>query len=351
MIGTTSTDLRRSPLAEVKVLHLRSGTRDLWADEAALHDRLLASWAGLDDAAWHVPGAAPSDAGGPDWSLAEHVGHIAYWQDVATAYTAHALESGQWPSDKDFDGGDFDTFNERNRSPWTTMPRDEILARFAASRRELIAVASRLTDAEIRADAAWGWVFMTLHGHYLDHAGIIEAWTDTLRVRQNDGDPFVEDPRPVDHAAFLAADDASQADFDRLVRTVPADRWDAEAITPGWTLRDHVGHLSDWTEECMRALDVFARRGHWPADPDEGVDAWNDRMVRVHRGTSVADTLARYDMSREAMRAAVLTLSVDDLRSPDGWSWTYDSLYGHARKHIALVGPWCAAQTWPPADA
>ncbi len=190
---------------------------------------------------------------------------------------------------------------------------------------------------------------MTLHGHYLDHAGIIEAWTDTLRIRQNDGDPFVDDPRPADHAAFLAADDASQADFDRIIRTIPADRWDAEAITPGWTLRDHVGHLSDWTEEGLRALDVFARRGHWPADPDEGVDAWNDRMVRGHRGSSMAETLARYDASRAAMRAAVLTLPMDDLRSPDGWSWIYDCLYGHTRKHLALVGPWCAAQAWPAA--
>lgn len=351
MIEATATDLRRAALADVREVSLRSGTRHFWADEAALFDRLSASWAGLDDAAWHVAGAAPSDAGGPDWSLAEHVGHIVHWQELATGYTAQAIETGRWPTDADFDGGDFDTYNERYRAPWTTMPRDEILDRFEAARAGLLATAGRLTDAEIRSDAAWGWVFMTLHGHYLDHAGIVEAWTDTLRIRQNDGDPFVDDPRPADHAAFLAADDASQADVDRLVRTIPIDRWDAEAITPGWTLRDHVGHLSDWTEEGLRALDVYARRGHWPADPDEGVDAWNERMVRTHRGSSVADTLARYDASRAAMRAATLTLSIDDLRSPDGWSWTYDCLYGHARKHLALVGPWCAAQAWPAAQA
>jgi hypothetical protein len=29
-------------------------------------DRFEAVWAGLDDAAWQLPGAAPSDAGGPD---------------------------------------------------------------------------------------------------------------------------------------------------------------------------------------------------------------------------------------------------------------------------------------------
>jgi hypothetical protein len=272
-----------------------------------------------------------------------------FWQTEAAAYTARAIETGRWPTDEDYDDGDFDRYNERQRAPWTTMPRDEILDRFAASRGELLGVVRRLTDAEIRSDTAWGWVFMTLHGHYLDHAGIIEAWTDTLRIRQNDGDPFIADPRPPDHAAFLAADDASQADFDRVIRTIPADRWDAEAITPGWTLRDHVGHLSDWTDEGLRALDIFAQGGHWPADPDEGVDAWNDRMVRGHRGSSMAETLARYDASRAAMRAAVLTLPMVDLRSPDGWSWIYDCLYGHTRKHLALVGPWCAAQAWPAA--
>ena len=34
-------------------------------------------------------------------------------------------------------------------------------------------------------------------------------------------------------------------------------------------------------------------------------------------------------------------LSVDELRSPDGWSWAYDCLHGHTRKHLAMLGPWC----------
>ena len=70
-------DLRRAPLAEVRAVDFRAPQRDLALDEDALWDRFTASWAGLDDAAWHLHGAAPSDAGGPDWSLAEHVGHVA----------------------------------------------------------------------------------------------------------------------------------------------------------------------------------------------------------------------------------------------------------------------------------
>lgn len=350
MTSASFTDLRRAPLAEVRTLHLRSATRDLWADEAALYDRLHASWAGLDDAAWHLPGAAPSDAGGPDWSLAEHVGHIAIWQEVASEYTAHAVEAGKWPSEKDFDGGDFDSFNERNRAPWTTMPRDGILARFDASRRDVIAQARRLTDDQIRGDEPWGWVHMALHGHYLDHLGIVEAWDDTLKARQIDGDPFVPDPRAADHAEFVAQDALVAVDFDRLIRPIPADRWDAEALTPGWTLRDHVAHLADWAEEGVRAVDVFQRLDHWPADPEEGLDAWNERIVARTRGSSAAETLARYDATHAALLGAIATLSVDDMRSADGWSRAYDCLHGHTRKHLAMLGPWCVAQAWPSAQ-
>lgn len=347
MIEVTWTDLRRAPLADVRALRLRSGSRDLWADEAALYDRLQASWAGLDDAAWHVPGAAPSDAGGPDWSLAEHVGHLVMWQDVAAGYTATAVDTGRWPTDADYDDGDFDRYNERRRSPWTTMSRDDIVRRFASTRTALIAQARRLPDDEIRADASWGWVFMALHGHYLDHLGIVESWDDALRVRQNDGDPFVEDPRAHDHAGLAAQDAAVMADFDRLIRPIPEDHWDAEAITPGWTLRDHVAHLGDWAEEGVRAMDVFARRGHWPSDPEGGIDAWNERMVVRTRGSSRAATLARFDALRTDLLAAIDTLSVADLRSADGWAWTYDCLHGHVRKHLALAGPWCVALSWP----
>ena len=63
-VGATasSTDLRRASLNDIRNLDLRSPARDFWADEAALWDRMITTWAGLDEAAWHLPGAARSDA-------------------------------------------------------------------------------------------------------------------------------------------------------------------------------------------------------------------------------------------------------------------------------------------------
>lgn len=342
-------DLRRAALADLRAIDFRDPSRDLAADEAAVHDRLLASWAGLDDAAWHLPGAAPSDAGGPDWSLAEHVGHVVDWQELAIDYIAVAVETGRWPTDDDFDGGDFDRYNEARRMPWTTMPMVVMLERSTIARQRLLTAVAGLPPADIRSDAAWGWIHFVLHGHYLDHLVVLEPWTAALRVRQVDGDPFLPDPRVADHAAFRAEDAAIAAQVDALVRPVPVERWTLDELTPGWTLRDHVAHLADWAAEGVRAIEVYRRRGHWLADPDEGIDAWNERHVAASRaaGESPAATLARYDRARADLLDAIDTLSVDELRSPDGWAWAYDCLYGHDRKHLAMVGRWCASVGWP----
>jgi hypothetical protein len=344
---TSATDLRRAPLADARALDLRAAERDLWADEAATWDRLVATWAGLDDAAWHLPGAAPSDAGGPDWSLAEHIGHVADWQELAADYIPVAIQTGRWPSDDDYDGGDFDRYNERRRAPWTTMSTEAILARLSAARPRLLAAAGQLPAETIRGHQAWGWVYFVLHGHYLDHLAVVEPWTDTLRLRQIDGDPFVADPRAPDRAGFRAQEAAIAAQFDALVRTVPPERWRGEEITPGWTLRDHVGHLADWATEGVRAVEVFHATDTWMADPEEGIDVWNERHVVDTRGESPAAVLARYDAARAALLAAVGTLAIEDLRSPDGWSWAYDCLHGHVRKHLAMFARWCVVADWP----
>ena len=333
-------DLRRATLAEVRSVDLRAADRDLWADEREVWHRLTATWVGLDDAAWHLAGAAPSDAGGKDWSLAEHVGHIADWQELAQDYTARAIETGIWPSDSDYDDGDFDRYNERRREPWASMPRDEILERLETARPRLLALAGQLSLETIRSPGPWGWVYNTLHGHYLDHLAIIEPWTAELRLRQIDGDPFEADPRADDFTSFRAQEAAVAADFDRLVRPIPPDRWTDGDVTPGWTLADHVTHLADWAEEGIRAVDVYRRLGYWLSDPDEGIDAWNARMVARHDGDGMAAVLERYDRTRAGLLDAVASLSTDELRSPDGWSWAYDCLHGHVRKHVAMIGPW-----------
>jgi hypothetical protein len=64
----------------------------------------------------------------------------------------------------------------------------------------------------------------------------------------------------------------------------------------------------------------------------------------------VPAVIERYDRSRTALLDAVATLPAADLRSPDGWSWVYDCLHGHVRKHLAMLGPWCVEAARPDRD-
>jgi mycothiol maleylpyruvate isomerase-like protein/DinB family protein len=345
-------DLRRSPLAAIRAVDFRSPGRDFWADEAAIWDRWVASWAGLDEAAWALPGAARSDAGGPDWSLQEHVGHVVDWHEIAAAYVQRVLDGGRWPTDEDYEGGDFDRFNERRRGAWAALSSGEVLSRAAAAHEALLRLARRLPAETIRDDDAWGWVYLVLHGHVLDHLGVVEPWADRLRTRQIEGEPFRADPRPAGDgspdaiARFWAAESAVFGQFDGLVRPVPTERWEDLGPTPDWTLKDHVAHLASWFYECVAVIDEHGRTGTWRPGPAEGIDAWNARNLAANRDLPAVAALSRFDAGRTKLEAATRGLPPTDLASPEGGDWVYECLHGHVRAHLAMVGPWCAQIRW-----
>jgi hypothetical protein len=338
-------DLRRASLSDLRSIDFRAPERDFWTDEGLLWQRFWATWAGLDDAAWAVAGAAPSDAGGPDWSLLEHVAHLEDWQELDIGYVARVLAGGAWPSDDEYSGGDFDRFNEGRRERYLGLTPAGVRRRLADSHERLIDLARRLPLDVIRGDAAWGWVFNVLHGHVLDHLAVIEPWIDRLRTRQDDGDPFVADPRPASFEAYWETADAVQAEFDEILDGVPEAAWHLP-VTPGWSLRDHIGHLADWAAEGALAVDEFQRTDAWAADPPEGVTAWSERRIARSRGETPSAAQARLARSMAVLRTATATLSLAELRDPEGWSWAYDCLHGHVRKHLAHLGPWAVRLAW-----
>ena len=344
-------DLRRAPLAEVLAVDLRAQERDFWADEAALCDRIRAVWAGLDDAAWRLPGAARSDAGGPDWSLLEHVAHIADWYELATEYTRAAIARGRWPTDDDYDGGDFDRFNEGRRQRYAQLRPGDLRDALSDGRARLVAVARELPLATIRSDVAWGWIYNVLHGHAIDHLRVIEPWAERLRARQVENDPFGDSPQPLARGLeagidrFWAEATSTFTIFDEVVRAAPAAAWTTEA-TPNWTIADHVGHLVSWFDEAVRALEEHRRSGRWIELPAEGIDAWNERQVGRLRGTPRAELLDRFDAGRARLEAAIRAMSPEEWLDPEGFSWAYEDLHGHLRTHLAMIGPSAVRATW-----
>lgn len=346
-------DLRRAPLGDLREIDFRAPSRDYWADEAAIHDRFVALWAGLDDAAWRLPGAAPSDAGGLDWSLHDHVAHVVDWWELATDFIAAVVAGGAWPTATDFGAnGDFDVINEQRRSRFIEVAPAELRARGAAAHRAVLAVAGRLPAETIRGDAAWGWVHQVLHGHLIDHLRVLEPWADGLRARQVDNDPFGPDPQPsratlvVDRARFWASEESVLAAFRETLESVPEAAWDRRTGRD-WTFADHVAHLAGWFVEGARALEDHRAGEPWADLPPEGIDAFNERQVAAARGTSPDELRRRFLEGHARLRAATAAMSDAEWLDPEGFSWAYEDLHGHVRAHHAMIGPWVARLGWP----
>ena len=346
-------DLRRDALSDLRAIDFRSPNRDYWADEAAVHDRLLAVWAGLDDAAWRLPGAAPSDAGGSDWSLLDHVGHVVDWWKLAAGYIADVARGAAWPTDDDdlYEGGDFNALNERRRSLFADIAPVDLRARASVAHGRVVATARTMPLETIRSDAAWGWVHQVLHGHAIDHLTVLEPWADTLRERQTGNDPFGPDPQPVRStlaagiARFWATAGSVMADFDRLMSATPDESWTAPADRD-WTFADHVAHLGGWFVEAARSLEAHRSGSAWAALPAEGLDAFNDRQVRAARGTPPAVLRTAYAGAADRLVTAIEAMTDDEWLDPEGFSWAYEDLHGHVRAHHAMIGPWAARLGW-----
>lgn len=345
-------DLRRAPLPTLLALDFRDERRDFWGDEVALWDRLVASWAGLDDAAWQLPGAAPSDGGGPDWSLLEHVGHLGDWLEIAVDYTNVAIATNNWPTDDDFDG-DLDRYNETRRERFASLAPAEVRRQLTAARAGLLPIARPLDMATIRSDAAWGWVFTVLHGHYLDHLRVIEPWVAALLPRQAECDPFGRHPQPLPSrltagkATFWADESMVTELFRETVLDLPDSAWALADNTSEWTIADHVGHLIAWFEEAAEAITEHRRGEPWRLLPPGGLEEWNTTHVVRRRGTSAAKLRDEFDAARSRLVDLVEAMPDEDWLDPESFSWAYEDLHGHVRAHLAMIGPQAARSGWP----
>jgi len=349
-------DLRRASLADIQSVDFRTPERDFWTDEAAVWDRFAAVWAGLDDAAWRLSGAAPSDAGGPDWSFLDHVAHVVDWLEIGLDYVDRAIATGRWPTDEDYEGGDFDRFNEGRREAGARRSPAELRAAARLGRHALLERVRTLPLATIRSDAAWGWVYNVLHGHAIDHLRVLEPWADGLRARQVENDPLGPDPIPrpgalaVGIGRFWTDATAIFALFDETISGIPDDAWTTPGVTAAWSIADHVGHLASWFDRATDALVEHRRAGHWEEVSSAGIDAWNAIQVAARRGDSREQLLTSYVARRARLEAAIRAMTEAEWLDPEGFSWAYEDLHGHVRAHLAMIAPFAARIGWPEGD-
>ena len=247
------------------------------------------------------------------------------WYELAAAYIEEALETGRWPTDDEYDGGDFDTFQRAQSVDLSDLHPADLRARLDAAHAALIAIGGGLSLAAIYSDAAWGWVYNVLHGHAIDHLRVLEPWAGRLRARQEENDPFGPDPQPV-ASGLAAAKERFWADEASVTGPIRSRH---PGVAVGCLDRRRGHARLDRRRPCRshRRLVRRGRRGArgaspvgtWREVPPEGIDAWNEIQVRAARGDPVAELLRRYETGHARLRAAVAAMSDAEWLHPEGF--------------------------------
>ena len=318
-------------------------------------------WAGLDDAAWRLPGRRAVGRRRPGLvarSITSPTSSTGRRSPID--YIGGRSQTGRWPTDDDYDGGDFDTFNERRRERVARRSRrPSSAAGSAPPARRCCRSLGRLDLATIRSDAAWGWVYNVLHGHDLDHLRVIEPWADALRARQVRERPVRRpirsrsrrtSPRP---GRVLGRRGAVTALFrrdrarrcptrpGRAPRSTPAGRSPTTSATsPAGSTRRPASSTS---------TDRAGRGGRLPAEGDRRLERAPTSLRRA--GHAAGDAPRRLRRGpRPAHRGVVAAMPDDDWLDPEGFSWAYEDLHGHVRAHLAMIAPYAARAGWPMPD-
>lgn len=172
-------DLRTTAFAD---LHTARGwsapDRDFFADEAVIWHRFVAFLEALAPDDWITP-VAPSAAGGPPWTVLDHIAHIAAWEDFGLDYVVRALDGEAWPSEASI--GDFDAFNEAQRAGWTGRSPTDVRAWVVEARERLLPALRRVPPDVLHDQAVFGWCYFIAHGHVIEHLAWLEPW---LRERR-----------------------------------------------------------------------------------------------------------------------------------------------------------------------
>jgi uncharacterized protein (TIGR03083 family) len=133
----------------------------------------------------------------------------------------------------------------------------------------------------------------------------------------------------------------SWAELQKVVGGLDAEALHAP-VADGWTVKDHLSHLSAWEESLLALLEGRDRAGAMgaPGMEDDGADAINAVVWEQRRGDSPAEVLARLRETHGRLMARLGRLSDGDFSRP------YSYFQPDAADEQRPVSDWIAGNTW-----
>lgn len=145
---------------------------------------------------------------------------------------------------------------------------------------------------------------------------------------------------------------AERGAWDDLLGRVPQDQMTMVGVTEGWSLKDHIAHLTMWEERPVAWLeaavtDSAIKPAPWPSGMD--TDATNAWIKNANSARSVSDLLRQSESVHKRVVELVESMAEQDLLLPDRVGGLEGSnlleaiagdTYEHYHEHAESVRAW-----------
>lgn len=290
---------------------------ELLARLAAERTRLLLTLEGLDEA------TLSQDPVIEGWTAAGLLAHLAYWEAFAADRLAKLADDRRAEIQP---LGGSDTLEARNAAMGARLahlPFAEAVAMCQKERRGFLMALNRVSDAVLdhRVQLRPGWRVTPRqwtrwpYRHDAEHATELARW----RGKYPPNDPS----RRVIHRSLLRPLlGLSRQEFLALAKLIPEDERETRSVGGSWTLKQVIGHLSDYERLGIVALKAIAA-GREPAYETaiHDFDGFNNQRGEVWAAQSWEEVWAVFNATRQALLRLTETLSAETLVLPFAAPW------------------------------
>jgi hypothetical protein len=95
----------------------------------------------------------------------------------------------------------------------------------------------------------------------------------------------------------------------------------SKEISPGWTVKDVLAHITGWDEVVNTSLRSFLGCGELDITTIESIDDYNAKAVAVREGMSLDEVMADWSLTRRELIALLREIPQDRWDEPHPYAW------------------------------
>jgi uncharacterized protein (TIGR03083 family) len=313
------------------------------------------------DLFWQLRGLSEETVGNmelmPGWTVKDVLAHIPFY-DAAFAGRIQMVLDGRTPDLTPLsDDRGLANHNENLRQHNQAIPYEQVIAMLLKERNGFTAALQRVPDEQLRQNLTMPWGEETSiqtwatwrYTHDAEHGRQLAAWRET-QPRET-----LRDVTPV--YVLRAMLHSSRKAFQALLPLIPEPEWTTRPVCGVWTMKDLLGHLTDWEKVAVDGLRPLAA-GHTPEFNYtlDSFDDFNNNNAAARSEQSWNEVRADYEATRTTLLDLLAQTSPANLqrtfmapwgREITGGAWLL-IWPGHEMEHAVDVRAALELADWPP---